>query len=159
MEVAPQYVLRESSPEDLGAIVALINRAFAVERFFKTGDRTDAVGVGQMMQNGPFLLLTDMAVLVACVFVKVTGERGYIGTLSVDPAWQRAGIGTRMMREAEDYLRAAGCKVVDIRIVSVRPELAPMYRKFGYIETGTQSAEAIRTATRPVHFITMSKQL
>jgi len=33
-----------------------------------------------------------------------------------------------------------------------------MYRKFGYIETGTQSAE-ISTATRPVHFITMSKEL
>jgi ribosomal protein S18 acetylase RimI-like enzyme len=151
--------IRPATPSDVPQIVALINRAFAVERFFKSGDRTDSEQVRQMMEQGTFLLLENKGDLVACVFIKVTGDRGYIGTLSVDPTHQRSGLGARMMREAEEYCRSAGCKVVDIRIVNLRTELPAIYRKFGFVETGTQSAEIIKSATRPVHFITMSKPL
>jgi ribosomal protein S18 acetylase RimI-like enzyme len=159
MQLESQHVTRAASADDVDAVVLLINRAFAVESFFKTGDRTNLAQVQQMMQDGEFLLLTDKAALVACVWVKITGKRGYIGTLSVDPERQRSGLGARMMREAENYLRAAGCNVVDIRIVNVRPELREIYRKFGFVETGTESAEVIKSATRPVHFIIMSKEL
>ena len=159
MKPRQQYALRTATVGDVDAIASLINRAFAVERFFKSGDRTDPEQVRQMMRDGRFLLLHDGVELVACVFVKVTGKRGYLGTLSVDPARQKSGLGRRMMHEAEDYFRAAGCNVVDIRIVDVRPELREIYTKVGFVETGAESAEVIRTATRPVHFITMSKEL
>lgn len=159
MEAPSQYFVREASVDDVDAIVLLINRAFAVESFFKSGDRINREMLLQMMQDGKFLLLTDHAGIVGCVFVKVTGKRGYLGTLSVDPTRQKSGLGARMMREAEGYFRAAGCKVVDIRIVNLRTELPGIYRKFGFVETGTQSAEMIRNATRPIHFITMSKEL
>jgi N-acetylglutamate synthase-like GNAT family acetyltransferase len=152
-------VVREASQADVSRIVALINRAFAVERFFKRGDRTDPEQVQQMMHVGKFLLLTEEDELVACMFVKVTGDRGYLGTLSVGPARQKSGLGRRMMHEAEDYCRNAGCKALDIRIVNLRTELPAIYRKFGFVETGTQSAEVIKNATRPIHFITMSKAL
>lgn len=151
--------MREALHSDIPQIVSLINRAFAIERFFKNGDRTDPEQVEQMMSEGKFLLLSEDAELIACVFVKLQGERAYLGTLSVDPSRQRSGLGTRVMREAEEYCRAAGCKIVDIRIVNLRTELPEIYHKFGFIETGTQSAEVIKTATRPVHFITMSKTL
>ncbi|HZP25108.1 MAG TPA: GNAT family N-acetyltransferase [Terriglobales bacterium] len=159
MQAVAQYVVREASPVDVDAIVSLINNAFAVERFFKNADRINAEQLRQMMQEGKFLLLTEGDYIAACVWVKITGERGYLGTLSVDPARQRRGLGARMMREAEDYFRAAGCKTIDIRIVNLRNELPDIYRKFGFVETGTQPAEVIRNATRPIHFITMSKQL
>ena len=152
-------VMREASHADIPQIVLLINRAFAVERFFKSGDRTDPEQVQQMMQDGKFLLLIDEDEMVACMFVKVTGKRGYVGTLSVDPARQKSGIGRRMMQEAENYCRNAGCKALDIRIVNLRTELPAIYRKFGFVETGTQSAEVIKNATQPIHFITMSKPL
>lgn len=151
--------VREALPADLPQIVSLINRAFAVEYFFKNGDRTNLEQAGQMMEDGKFLLLHDGEELVACMWVKFTGDRAYLGTLAVDPARQKSGIGTRMMREAEDYCRAAGCKVLDIRIVNLRTELPAIYQKFGFVETGTQSAKVIKSATRPVHFITMSKPL
>ena len=87
------------------------------------------------------------------------GERAYAGTLAVDPSQQKSGIGRRMMREAEGYARARGCEVLDIRIVNVRPELSQIYTKLGFVPTGIESAEVIKTATQPVHFITMSKPL
>jgi len=152
-------VVREASHSDVPQIVSLINRAFAVERFFKSGDRTNPEQVEQMMQDGKFLLLMEGDAMVACMFVKVAGDRAYLGTLSVEPTRQKSGLGRRMMREAEDYCRNAGCKALDIRIVNVRTELPAIYRKFGFVETGTLSAEVIKNATRLIHFITMSKPL
>ena len=151
--------LREASPSDIPEIVALINRAFSVERFFKSGDRVDAAEVEQLMREGKFLLLHESGALLACMFVRLSGERGYVGTLSVSPDRQRSGVGSWMMGEAETYCRAAGCTVLDLRIVDVRPELREIYHKLGFVETGTQSAAKITTATRPVQFITMSKKL
>ena len=37
-----EFILRNAVPADIPAIVALINRAFSVEKFFKTGERIDA---------------------------------------------------------------------------------------------------------------------
>jgi ribosomal protein S18 acetylase RimI-like enzyme len=159
MELMTHYVLREALATDLQAIVSLINRAFAVERFFKNGDRTDAEQVRQMMEDGKILLLADQDEIAACTFVKISDEVAYLGALSVDPARQKSGLGSRLMREAENYCRAAGCKVLDIRIVNLRAELPEIYRKFGFVETGTQTAEMIRNASQPIHFITMSKVL
>ena len=159
MELTTEYGLREASTADLDAIVGLINRAFAVERFFKNGDRTDAEMVRQNLEEGKFLLLSDKDEIVACIFVKLMGERAYLGTLSVDPAKQKSGVGSRMMQEAEEYCRAAGCKVLDIRIVNLRTELPAIYRKFGFVETGIESAEVVKNASQPIHFVTMSKAL
>ena len=158
MDVAKEAI-RRATPSDVPELVNLINRAFAVERFLKSGDRTDPEQIQRMMELGIFLLLEEERRLLACVFLKMTGERGYVGTLSVDPAHQRSGLGTRMMHEAEDYCRAVGGKVIDIRIVNLRTELPAIYRKLGFIETGTQAAEVIKSATQPIHFITMSKNI
>lgn len=159
MVMIPNYTLRHATPSDVEAIVSLVNRAFAVEHFFKSGDRTDEAQIREMLAHGPFLLLTEGKTPVACVYVKLNGERVYIGMLAVDPAKQKLGIGSRMMRESEAYGRNAGCKFADIRVVNVRPELPLIYHKLGYIESGVESAAVIKTATMPVHFITMSKTL
>jgi len=151
--------VREATASDIPEIVSLINRAFVVERFFKNADRTNAETVEEHMRDGRFLLLHRNEELLACAYVKVMGDRAYLGMLSVDPSRQKSGVGRRMMREAEAYARVAGCKVLDIRIVNLRTELPPIYRKFGFVETGAESAEGIENVTQPVHFITMSKML
>jgi len=151
--------LRTATQADVGPIVDLVNRAFAVERFFRTGDRTDESQILELMRDGRFLLLIDEEVLVACVYVKLDGDRCYIGLLSVDPGKQRSGVGARMMQEAEDLGRRAGSRFADIRMVSVRPELGVIYHKLGYVESGVESAAVIKTATLPVHFVRMSKLL
>jgi GNAT superfamily N-acetyltransferase len=159
MTLAPPYTMRHANEDDAASIVSLVNRAFAVESFFKTGDRIEASQILEMLLPGRFLLLTEGEVLIACVFVQLKADRVYIGVLAVDPAKQRLGIGARMMREAEDFGRRSGCKFADIRVVNVRPELPVIYRKLGYVESGVESAAVIKTAIMPVHFVTMSKSL
>ncbi len=151
--------IREASRSEIPQLVSLINRAFAVTRVFRRGVRTNPEQLERMMDEGKFLLLGSERDPVACVYLRLSGEHAYLGTLSVDPARQRQGIGSRMMRYAEDYCRAAGCKAIDIRIVNVRTELPGIYHKFGFVETGTQSAEAIKDAIQPIHFVIMTKEL
>src|ERR1700691_4009935 len=103
-EAVPNHTreeVHEATTSDVSNIVSLINHAFAVERFFKNADRTDPETVHQNMNEGKFLLLHQNNKLVACVFVKITDDRAYLGTLSVDPAQQKSGLGRRMMAEAE----------------------------------------------------------
>jgi len=151
--------IRQGEPADVARLVELINRAFAVTRAFRLGSRTHEDQVRQMMKDGTFLLMMEDDALVACVYLRVTGKRAYLGTLSVEPAQQKRGLGSRMMRVAEEFCRAAGSKAIDIRIVNVRTELPEIYHKWGYVETGTLPADAITDATEPIHFVTMAKEL
>ncbi len=111
MATTPNYVLRIATDADVRSIVDLVNRAFAIESFFKTGDRIDETQIREMLLHGQFLLLREGETLIACVYVKLRGERAYIGVLAVDPAKQKLGIGARMMCEAEDFGRRCGMQV------------------------------------------------
>lgn len=148
MAIATSRKVRRAEERDLSAVTSLINRAFKVENFFKNADRTDLAEVQENTKLGTYLVLEDEDQVVACAFVKITGERAYLGTLSVDPKRQKSGLGARMMVEAETHARAAGCKFLDIRIVNLRTELPGIYRKFGFIETGKQFPGPIPSPSR-----------
>jgi hypothetical protein len=48
---------------------------------------------------------------------------------------------------------------MDIHIVNLREELPPYYRRLGYAERGTLPFSAPERASRPCHFIVMTKPL
>jgi N-acetylglutamate synthase-like GNAT family acetyltransferase len=149
---------RPAAPADAGTIAGLINQAFAVERFFVAGDRTDEEEVRELMVRGGFLCAEIDGELVGCVYLERRGERGYFGMLSVSPSRQKAGIGRCVVEYIEAHFRAAGCTAVDIKIVHLRSELPPFYRGLGYRETGT-APFVDDSLTREAHFVLMSKEL
>ncbi len=145
---------------DVAALVALVNAAFQVEKFFKVGERTDAHEIEHHLKTGRFLLLEDGRELLGSVYVEVRGERGYFGMLSVAPERQRQGIGTRLMAAAEEFCREQGCRYMDLTVVDLRTELPPLYGKYGYQVTGTAPFPAEQMPVRmPCSFIMMSKTL
>ncbi len=144
---------------DAEAIAALVNAAFKVERFFIDGDRIAPEKVREMMRRGKFMLAEDGGAMTACVYVEIREQRSYFGLLAVDPARQGEALGRKMVAEAENYARGAGCEFMDLRIVNIRAELPPFYRRLGYVETGTEPFAADARPTQPCHFIKMSKPL
>ena len=61
--------IRIAEEKDLDGLMRLINQAFAVERFFITGDRLDPVSTREYFSKGQFLLAEEDEALVAGVYV------------------------------------------------------------------------------------------
>jgi GNAT superfamily N-acetyltransferase len=140
--------------------VRVINLAFrAAESFFVEGDRITPEILQSMLDKGNFLLAEAAAGLVGCVYVELQGERAYFGLLAVDSARQHRGLGRRLIDEAENHARADGCHAMDLRIVNLREELPPFYRRLGYVETGTAPFPTEIKSKLPCHFVLMSKPL
>jgi ribosomal protein S18 acetylase RimI-like enzyme len=158
---SPSLCVRLATDTDRALLIPLINSAFSIETFLE-GERTDEESLAAMMREGALLAAEDGdGQLIGCVYTELRGERGYMGMLTVDPARQRSGLGSRIMEAAEKHLRSQGCKAVDILVLSLRPELPPIYRRHGFVETGTQQQGLHRTLKPGVecHFIVMSKDL
>lgn len=152
---------RSATPSDRPRLVALINSAFSIESFLD-GTRTDDERLAAMMEKAGILIAEDASgCLLASVYIERRGNRGYLGMLAVDPARQGSGLGRRIVEAAEDRFRQQGCEAVDISVLNLRPELLPIYRRFGYVETGTEEFHPSRPLKPGLecHCIVMSKQL
>jgi GNAT superfamily N-acetyltransferase len=155
-----QLKTRAAESADAENIARLVNAAFRLERFFIDGDRTNPDKVRALLEKGKFLLAEEAGTLVACVYVELCGERGYFGLLAVDPARQRAGMGSRLIEAAEEYCRAAGCHFMDLTVVNLRKELPGYYKRLGYAENGTLPfPEDQYPPKMPCHLVKMSKPL
>jgi predicted N-acetyltransferase YhbS len=163
--------VRIAQSEDAEKITSIINSAFRdVEQFFVEGDRINVEGVLTFLNSGKFLLAESDDTLLGCVYVEpqaISGDsssthlpgHAYLGLLSVDSAHQQRGLGSVLMDAAEEYCRGLGAVLMDIKVVNLREELLPYYRKRGYVEVGTSQFPADVETKVPCHFIDMSKPL
>jgi|SRR6266568_3009569 len=155
---------RPAGAADRPRLILLINSAFSIETFLE-GTRTDDDGLASMMEKGTILVAEDACGHpLACVYTELresNGKRGYLGMLAVDPVHQGSGLARRLFAAAEEHFRAHGCDAVDITVLSLRPELPPIYRRFGFVETGTEEFLLNRAlkSGEECHCIVMSKQL
>jgi predicted N-acetyltransferase YhbS len=152
---------RVAAAIDRPRLIQLINAAFSVETFIE-GTRTDDQRLAAMMAKGSILVAEEVdGRLLASVYIERRGKRGYLGMLAVDPGRQGEGLGRRMVGAAEERFRRQGCEAVDITVLSMRPELPPIYQRFGYAVTGTEEfkhSQPLRPGVE-CHCIVMSKQL
>ena len=70
--------------------------------------------------------------IIATVMAGYDGHRGWINYLAVSPHHRRAGVGKRMMKEAEDRLRAAGCPKINLQVRSTNAGVIEFYKKIGF---------------------------
>jgi GNAT superfamily N-acetyltransferase len=160
MQVAASVVIRSATIEDEPSMVSLINQAFAIETFLD-GQRTSAPEIRAMFGTGEFLVAIANDILVASVYTEVRVEHGYFGMLAVRASQQGTGLGRTMIQAAEQHSRNKGCKRMELTVLSLRAELPPLYRKFGYTETGREPFRTTRQieGNQPCDLILMSKQL
>ncbi|MGD0800381.1 MAG: GNAT family N-acetyltransferase [Terracidiphilus sp.] len=158
---ATPLVIRLATEADLVPLIALINSAFAMESFFE-GPRTDVERLTETMRKGEILVYeNDACQLPGCVYIENRGQRGYLGMLAIDPLYQGRGLARPLMAAGEERLRQQGCEAVDITVLSMRPELPPIYRRYGYSESGTEEFHSSRPLKPGVecHCIVMCKRL
>jgi GNAT superfamily N-acetyltransferase len=154
-------MVRIAPVTDAPELARIVNDAFVVEAFFKIGDRTSAGEIVELMESGGEFLAVDDASgrMVGCVYLQCRGDRAYFGMLSIDPARQGQGFGRTLIQAVEARARDRGCRFMDIHIVNLREELPAYYRRLGYADSGTLPFSDPDRASRPCHFVVMTKRL
>ena len=84
------------------------------------------------VQADLFLVASLDNEVVATVMAGYDGHRGWINYLAVSPRHRRAGVGRRMMAEAEALLRAAGCPKINLQVRSTNAGVIEFYKRIGF---------------------------
>jgi ribosomal protein S18 acetylase RimI-like enzyme len=87
----------------------------------------------------------DTTTIVACESGQIIGfaimyfgdEHAHLNLLAVDPAYQRTGVGQRMMNWMRDSCHMAGIAVVYLELRANNDGGRKFYGKYGFEETGT----------------------
>lgn len=151
---------RLAQATDAERLVAVINAAFRkAESYIIDRDRVDLDLMDSLLAKGEFLVAEDETAVAGCVYLELRGDRAYLGLLAVAPEIQKGGVGSMLMREAEQRCARAGCRFMDLRIIDLRKDNHAFYKRRGYVETGTEPFRPDLETKRPCHFVNMSKPL
>ncbi|MFC4727845.1 GNAT family N-acetyltransferase [Coralloluteibacterium thermophilus] len=144
---------RDATEADVPALVALVTAAYrgdasrvgwTTEADLLDGERIDPelLRADLRRPRSRVLLLEDVrpagaAALLACAHVADEGGTGYFGMFAVRPDLQDAGLGRRVLAEAERVaVEAWGLRTMRMTVIDVRHELIAWYERRGYRRTG-----------------------
>jgi predicted N-acetyltransferase YhbS len=154
-----ELIYRTATGSDAEALVGVINRAFAIELKFFSTERIDLAETLEHLEKGAFLVAEDNGTIAGCVYVDASREKAYFGLLAVEPGQQGRGIGSKLIADAEEFGRAAGRSIMEIRVLNHRTELPPLYEKLGYAAAYNEEVPQKASALMPYYFIVMEKSL
>lgn len=141
--------LQAAIDSDVPAIVTLMNRAYRgtgietgwnSEADYIAGDRTSEALLREEIETKP-----DAALLVwrtaediqGCVWLQPLSEDvWYVGSLTVDPRRQNAGLGRQLLAASEQWVRERGGRAIRMSVVNVRDSLIAWYARRGYQPNG-----------------------
>ncbi|MGA5583372.1 GNAT family N-acetyltransferase [Streptomyces thermodiastaticus] len=149
--VATDLSFRDATVADVDTLVALVESAYrgeasragwTTEADILDGQRTDAEGVRAAIEtpgSTVFMVERDGRV-VACCQLEHRGGHAYFGMFAVSPTLQGAGLGKRVIAEAERQARLRwGVREMRMTVISVREDLIAWYERRGYRRTGERT--------------------
>ena len=128
---AKDFILRGATPEDAGALDALWQAAGLTRPF---NDSRQDIGFALSGPASTILILEREERIGASVMVGHDGHRGAVYYVSADPRLRHLGLGTRIMRAAEDWLKARGVWKLNLMIRADNEGVRAFYETLGYEE-------------------------
>jgi GNAT superfamily N-acetyltransferase len=131
MGVPATLVIRNATPDEVPALVAMINAAYrrSEGHVFPTTERIERTGALKRL-DGIVVAEADGA-LAGSIHIELDERGGHFGMLATDVAMQRRGVASALIAHAEQVARDAGCLVMRIEVVREGGAL-PLYERLGY---------------------------
>lgn len=151
--------MRIATEADIPALVELVESAYrgdssrvgwTTEADLLDGQRTDSEGVASVLKDprSRVIAVDDhgheegdrSGCLAACCHVEDRGGYAYFGMFAVRPALQGAGLGRRLLAEAERLACDEWCaSEMHMTVITAREDLIAWYVRRGYARTGKLS--------------------
>ncbi len=129
-------VVRAFEPADTERVVALWERCGLTRPW---NDPRKDIARKLAVQPELFLVAAQDGDVIATVMAGYDGHRGWINYLAVDPGRRRAGLGRRLMNEAEARLRDLGCPKINLQVRGDKGDAITFYERLGFAIDDTVS--------------------
>ena len=123
---AKDFILRDAATLDALWQAAGLTRPF--------NDSRQDIGFALSGPASTILILEREGRIGASVMVGHDGHRGAVYYVSADPGLRHLGLGTRIMRAAEDWLKARGVWKLNLMIRADNEGVRAFYETLGYEE-------------------------
>jgi ribosomal protein S18 acetylase RimI-like enzyme len=84
------------------------------------------------IQRELFLVAVHGDQVIGTTMAGYDGHRGWLYNVAVSPPYRRAGVGSALLREAEERLLALGCLKINLQVVLANYSVVSFYRELGY---------------------------
>ncbi len=91
----------------------------AIDRKLETGD-------------GLFFVAISDSIVVGSIMAGYDGHRGWLYSLAVLPGYRHRGIGSKLVRVAEQALTGKGCMKINLQIMEGNEAVQAFYASLGY---------------------------
>jgi N-acetylglutamate synthase len=125
-----EITIREFRIGDYGAAVELWNKVEGIE--IAEGDSREEIADLVSRNPGSNWVAEDGSAIVGVALCGHDGRRGHIYHLAVEPAYQRIGLGKRLVDKCLSGLRAAGIRRAIILVANNNPRGRFFWRRSGW---------------------------
>ena len=101
---------------------------------YESGHNAPALVIDKKLavRDGLFFVALDADAVVGTVLAGYDGHRGWLYSVAVHPAHQHQGIGSALVRHAEQALAERGCMKINLQIVEGNESVVAFYAALGY---------------------------
>lgn len=79
-----------------------------------------------------FLVALHDSAVIGTAMAGYDGHRGWLYSIAVKPRFQRKGVGSALIEEAEQRLQALGCGKINLQVRAGNEAVTAFYRRHGY---------------------------
>ena len=82
--------------------------------------------------DGMFFVATNEGNIVGTVMAGYDGHRGWLYAVAVHPDQRCSGLGSKLVRFAEEALTEVGCMKINLQLIATNEATSAFYKSLGY---------------------------
>ena len=128
---AATYIRVYDDANDRAQVIALWNAVFS----YTSPHNLPEVSIDLKLRadDGLFFVAVQGGQVVGTVLSGYDGHRGWLYSVAVAPEARNRGLGTRMVRHAEQAMVARGCLKINLQILESNAAVVAFYERLGYV--------------------------